>query len=84
MSKKNPRLCVVLDEELYERIKLLAKIKNISVSSLVCELIREALDLEEDLLLSKYLKEREEKNEKDRKSKKESLAKEWAEKKDIV
>ncbi len=57
MPTKHPRLCIVLDEELYERIKLLAKIKNTSMSSMVCELIREALELEEDLLLAKHLKE---------------------------
>ncbi len=67
MPTKHPRLCIVLDEKLYERIKLLAKIKNTSMSSMVCELIKEALDMEEDLLLAKHLKnvEKSEKNDKE-------------------
>ena len=57
MPTKHPRLCIVLDKQLYERIRLLARIKNMSMSSTVCALIKEALDLEEDLLLANYLRE---------------------------
>ena len=67
MPTKHPRLCIVLDESLYERIKLLAKIKNTSMSSMVCELIKEALDMEEDLLLAKHLKKVEENSEENNK-----------------
>ncbi len=69
MPTKHPRLCVVLDQELYERIKLLAKLKNTSMSSMVCKLIKEALETEEDLLLAKHLKNVEEGQEGGTKSK---------------
>ncbi len=59
MATKHPRLCVVLDPDTFERIKLLAKIRNVSMSSLVCELVKVALDLEEDLLFADFLESRE-------------------------
>ncbi|NPB08788.1 MAG: hypothetical protein GXO17_00400 [Thermodesulfobacteria bacterium] len=59
MATKHPRLCVVLDPDTFERIKLLAKIRNVSMSSLVCDLVKVALDLEEDLLFADFLESRE-------------------------
>ncbi len=59
MATKHPRLCVVLDPDTFERIKLLAKIRNVSMSSLVCDLVKVALDLEEDLLFAEFLESRE-------------------------
>ncbi|OAG28028.1 hypothetical protein [Thermodesulfatator autotrophicus] len=62
MPTKNPRLCIVLEEDVYQRIKKLAQVKGMSMSAVVGELINKALDLEEDLLLLKYLSQREEKD----------------------
>ena len=76
MPTKHPRLCIVLDKELYDRIKLLAKIKNTSMSSMVSELIREALDFEEDLLLAKHLKEVEKKEDQEKEDERGDYSKE--------
>ncbi|AEH45523.1 hypothetical protein Thein_1664 [Thermodesulfatator indicus DSM 15286] len=62
MPTKQPRLCIVLEEEVYQRIRKLSQVKGKSMSAVVAELINKALDLEEDLLLLDYLSQRDEKD----------------------
>ncbi|WP_022854488.1 hypothetical protein [Thermodesulfatator atlanticus] len=63
MPTKHPRLCIVLEPELFNRVRKLAEIKGVSMSSMVCELLRESLEIEEDLLFMKHLSYREAKME---------------------
>jgi hypothetical protein len=58
MSAKNPRINVVLDKYLYDVVKQLAKKDGVSLSLKTRDLIREALELYEDLALSQWAEER--------------------------
>ncbi|MBI3610137.1 MAG: toxin-antitoxin system, antitoxin component [Nitrospirae bacterium] len=59
MPTKNPRVNVVLEKPLYRRIEHLAKRDGISLSLKVRDLVREALEIEEDLALSVLAEKRE-------------------------
>ena len=59
MPIRKPRVSVVLERPLYERLQALAEREGVSVSSLVRDLIREALEIEEDLALAHLAEERE-------------------------
>lgn len=59
MPTKNPRVNVVLERPLYNRVEHLAKKDGISMSLKVRDLIREALEMEEDVALSIFAEERE-------------------------
>jgi predicted DNA-binding protein len=59
MPSKNPRINVVLDDNLYKNIKLLAKTEGVSLSAKVKDLIKEALEVQEDLYLAAFAEERE-------------------------
>jgi hypothetical protein len=48
MAAKNPRLITVLEKPLYERIKQAARAEGVSLSAKVRDLLREAMELEED------------------------------------
>lgn len=58
MPTQNPRLNVVLEKPLYQMITKLAKKEGISVSLKTRDLIREALELGEDLYWGKKATER--------------------------
>jgi predicted DNA-binding protein len=59
MPAKNPRVSVVLDKPLYQRIEYLAKREGISISLKMRDLVKEAVDLEEDIALSTFAEQRE-------------------------
>ena len=59
MPIKNPRINVVLEKPLYHTIEWLAKREGVSLSLKVRDLVREALETEEDAALSTFAEERE-------------------------
>jgi len=59
MPAKNPRVNVVLEKPLYNAVEYLAKKEGVSMSLKVRELVKEALELEEDRALSTFAEERE-------------------------
>lgn len=58
MATKNPRLNITMDPDEVTLLTDLAKQQDKSVSSLVKELLREALELREDMILSAIAAER--------------------------
>jgi hypothetical protein len=48
MAAKNPRIVTVLEKPLYQRIKQAARAEGVSLSAKVRDLLREAMELEED------------------------------------
>jgi hypothetical protein len=58
MPTDNPRIQVMLDTETNGLLASFAALQKRSVSSTAAELIREALELHEDMLLSKHGDER--------------------------
>lgn len=54
MATDNPRIQVMLDEETNALLSTLAGRMRRSISSTAADLIREALELHEDILLSKH------------------------------
>ena len=59
MPAKNPRINVVLDENLYKNVQFLAETDGVSLSTKVRDLIKEALEVQEDLYLASFAEERE-------------------------
>jgi hypothetical protein len=59
MPTKHPRINVALEEPLYVIIGELARLKGISMSMVTRELIKEAIEIEEDTLLTSFAEERE-------------------------
>ena len=59
MPTKNPRINVVLEKPLYESIKRLAKKDGVSLSLKARDLVKEALELQEDIGLSRFAEKRE-------------------------
>ena len=59
MPSKNPRINVVLDDNLYKNIQFLAETVGVSLSAKVKDLIKEALEVQEDLYLASFAEERE-------------------------
>ena len=59
MPTKNPRINVVLEEPLYRNIERLARREGVSLSLKVRDLVREALEIEEDIALSQLAERRE-------------------------
>jgi metal-responsive CopG/Arc/MetJ family transcriptional regulator len=59
MPVKNPRINVVLEKPLYNTIERLAAREGISLSLKVRDLVREALEIEEDIALSAFAEKRE-------------------------
>lgn len=64
MPTKNPRLNVVLNNELYEMVEKISKQEDKSMSVVAKELIEDALEKHEDLLLSEMAMKRENKSKK--------------------
>ncbi len=59
MPTKNPRINVAMEKTLYDAVEGLAKKDGISMSLKVRDLIREGLELEEDVALASFAEERE-------------------------
>lgn len=59
MPAKNPRINVVLEKPLYKSVQRLAEREGVSLSLKVRDLIKEALELEEDIGLSIFAEKRE-------------------------
>lgn len=59
MPTKNPRVNVVLERPLYEGLQRWAKREKVSLSLKMRDLVREALEAEEDQLLTRLAEERE-------------------------
>ncbi len=59
MPAKNPRVNVVLEKPLYKAVERLAKKDGVSMSLKMRDLVREALELEEDAALAMLAEERE-------------------------
>lgn len=59
MPTKNPRINVVLEKPLYKNVERLAERDGVSLSLKVRELVKEALEIEEDISLSKLAETRE-------------------------
>ena len=59
MPTSNPRINVVLEKPLYKRIESLAKRDGVSLSLKVRDLVREAIEFEEDVALAKIATKRE-------------------------
>ena len=59
MPAKNPRINVVLEKPLYQNVERIARKDGVSLSLKVRDLIREALEIEEDIALASVAEERE-------------------------
>ena len=59
MPVKNPRINVVLEKPLYHTIERLANKDGVSLSLKVRDLVKEALEIQEDMVLSAFAEERE-------------------------
>jgi hypothetical protein len=59
MPAKNPRINVVLDDLLYRNVRLLAERDRVSLSTKVKDLLREAIETQEDIGLGMFAQERE-------------------------
>ncbi len=59
MPARNPRVNVVLEKPLYDAARRLARRDGISLSSKVRDLVREALEAEEDVALAALAERRE-------------------------
>ena len=59
MPTKHPRINVALEEPLYAIIKELARLRGLSMSMVTRELIKDAIETEEDVLLTSFAEERE-------------------------
>ena len=59
MPAKNPRINIVLDTSLYKNVQFLAEKDGMSLSSKARELIKEAMEIQEDIYLSAIAEERE-------------------------
>ena len=59
MLAQNPRINVVLDDFLYQNVRLLAEKDNVSLSAKVRDLLKEALEVQEDIALSAFAEKRE-------------------------
>ncbi len=59
MTTKNPRVNVVLEKPLYRTIEQIAKRDGVSMSLKVRDLVKEALEIEEDIALSAFAEARE-------------------------
>lgn len=59
MPTANPRVNVVLEKPLYERVERLARRDSVSLSQKMRDLVREALEIEEDIALAALAERRE-------------------------
>ena len=59
MPAKNPRVNVVLEKPLYTTVERLAKRDGVSLSLKLRDLVKEALEIEEDVALGQFAASRE-------------------------
>lgn len=59
MPVKNPRINVVLEKPLYSTIERLASRDGVSLSLKVRDLVKEAIEMEEDITLAAFASKRE-------------------------
>ena len=59
MPSKNPRINIVVEPPLYDLIEQRAERQGVSMSLVTRDLIKEALEMEEDIALSQLAEERE-------------------------
>ncbi len=59
MPAKNPRVNVVLEKPLYQKVEQIAKRDGVSLSTKVRDLVLEALEVEEDIALAELAEMRE-------------------------
>jgi hypothetical protein len=59
MPAKNPRVNVVLEKPLYDCVRRLAAKEEISLSLKIRDLIKDALEAQEDIVLAEVAEERE-------------------------
>jgi len=59
MATRKPRVNVVLDKNIYNAVKELSESECMSISSTIRDLVKEALELREDIALSKFAEKRE-------------------------
>jgi len=59
MPAKNPRISVLLDKPLFNQIAQIAKRDGVSLSLKARDLLKEALEIHEDIILGKIAEERE-------------------------
>ena len=59
MPTKNPRINVVLEKPLYDSVRRLAEKEDVSLSLKIRDLVRQALEAEEDTALARFAEERE-------------------------
>lgn len=60
MTTQNPRINVVLDDTLYKSVRFLAQKDHVSLSSKIRDLVKDALEVHEDIVLSAIAQHREE------------------------
>lgn len=60
MPTKNPRINVVLEKPLYQNVERIARKDGVSLSLKVRDLVKEALEMEEDIALASIAEKREE------------------------
>ena len=54
MPTKNPRINVVLDKGLYNKVQMLAEKEGVSLSTKVRDLLKEATEIQEDIYLADF------------------------------
>ncbi len=59
MATKKPRINVVLESPLYEKVQFLAEKDGVSLSTKVRDLIQESIEINEDISLADFAMERE-------------------------
>jgi len=59
MPAKNPRINIVLDKPLFNSVELLAKRDGMSLSMKARDLLKEALEIQEDIYLTEFAEDRE-------------------------
>jgi hypothetical protein len=59
MPARNPRVNVVLEKPLYEAVGHLAKEEGVSLSTAVRDLVKEAIEIREDIDLARFAETRE-------------------------
>ena len=59
MPAKNPRINVVLDPPLYKNVQFLAEKDGVSLSTKVRDLLKDAMEIQEDIYLADVAEQRE-------------------------
>ena len=59
MPARNPRVNVVLEKPLYEAVDSLAKEEGVSLSTAVRDLVKDAIEIREDIDLGRFAETRE-------------------------